>query len=347
MFVHSVHFRIKRAFFGMDKTKKWLNRNPELPTLPDESWYFNKTMFDLGFSPMDFSESVKKSVSELIDQDTKRLNDKIIGIVGSSPLAKALMSNLTIDFFSPKGIYINETLNALIFRVDDNCFFILSEKIENGERIIENIHTDFLKIGATVQEFGYVPGDFITGKAVVRKWLESNKDIFKVEDCKSKNDLEKKVVAIVAQITDCYLSNLGVVFKNPTESFEYDVLVVLHDKLSLNIEVMDYSTVKNEVRLAKESKIVSNLKSNVILSSFDKAKRLGTMSIVILNGFPEDIFENIQAIAKSRGILLFDGEYVDKVQDTLCYMLAMMAKTPMPSFDDFILDYRKRIGLTK
>ena len=71
------------------------------------------------------------------------------------------------------------------------------------------------------------------------------------------------------------------------------------------------------------------------------------MSIVVLEGFPEDVFQNIQGIAESRGILLLDGNSIDKVHDALYYLLTTMAKTPMPSFDDFIIDYRKRIELTK
>jgi hypothetical protein len=107
---------------------------------------------------------------------------------------------------------------------------------------------------------------------------------------------------------------------------------------------MDYSNVKNELRKMHKSKLlVDNLKSSVLLRTFDKANRLRIDSVIVLKGFPKDVFLNIQQIAESRGIILVDSQRIDEILSIIVLKLSSIAKSPMPSFDDFVRLYRERL----
>jgi hypothetical protein len=228
MFIKSVKFHIRRSIWGLDKTKKWMNLNPEMPTLPDESWYFERVMSSTGFVPLDFSAVVKESIIQIAKNDRSVLFDRIKKIVKYNELIQAFLSSINIDFSSPLGVYVSDTPQAIILRLDDNCFFVLSVRETDGQQIVERLQSCFIELRKTVTEFGYTLENFVTGRALARQQLESKKEIVRIETHESKNDLEKRIIEIVSQVTDSYLSNLEIVFKNPAESFEYDLVLLLH-----------------------------------------------------------------------------------------------------------------------
>lgn len=112
---------------------------------------------------------------------------------------------------------------------------------------------------------------------------------------------------------------------------------------------MDYEKIKDEIQKLKETTkhFKENLKSTILLRTFDKANRLGIESVVILNGFPKDVFSDIREIATSRGIILLDNESINDIHSILIGKLSIIARTPIPSFHDLIGEYRRRIGLLK
>lgn len=83
-----------------------------------------------------------------------------------------------------------------------------------------------------------------------------------------------------AKITDCGLANKEIIFLNPDETLEYDVLVPVGMNKFLGIEITDYQSAK-----AKESLTNETLKSQLILNPSDKAKRLKAELISILKAF--------------------------------------------------------------
>jgi len=347
MFIHGVKFNISRSFWGLQKAGEWLRQNEKTPRLPDESWYFDKVVSESGFKPLDFSDEVKNSILELAKGEKLRIRDQLGDIIIYQELLSAFLSSINVDFFSLKGVYLHKDPFAIVLRIDEDSFIVISKNREEGKIVVDKFNSRFIELGKTIENFGYLIDRFQTGKDIVKQWLESKKEIFAINKLEPKTDLEKKVIEIIDQFTDSYLSNLEIIFKDPSESFEYDLVLVLHEKLALNIEVMDYEKVKDEIQKLKETTTYfkENLKSTILLRTFDKTNRLGIESVIILNGFPEDVFSNIQEIATSRGIILLDGKSINNIASILISKLSALARTPIPSFDDFIGEYRKRIEL--
>jgi len=348
MFIHGVKFHISRSFWGLQKAGEWLRREKEIP-LPDESWYFDKVVSESGFEALDFSHEVKNSILELAKGEKKKIRRQLKNIIIHPSLVSAFLSSINVDFFSPKGVYIHKDPFAIVLRIDEDSFIVFSRNKEEGKIVVERFNSRFIELGKTIENFGYLINRFETGKDIVKQWLESKKDIFAINELKPKTDLEKKLIEIIDQFTDSYISNLEIIFKNPSESFEYDLVLALHEKLALNIEVMDYEKIKDEIQKLKETTkhFKENLKSTILLRTFDKANRLGIESVVILNGFPKDVFSDIREIATSRGIVLLDNESINDIHSILIGKLSIIARTPIPSFHDFISEYRRRIGLLK
>jgi len=348
MFVHGVRFGVSRSFWGPQKAGEWLRRGEKTPRLPDESWYFDKVVSESGFKPLDFSHEVKNSILELAKREKSKIQSQLKKLVTYPELLMAFLSSINVDFFSPKGVYLHKDPFAVILRIDEDSFVILSGNKEEGKIVVQKIKSRFTELGKSIENFGYLVDRFQTGRDIVKQWLESKKDISAINELRPKTDLEKKIIEMVDQFTDSYISNLEIIFKNPSESFEYDLVLFLHEKLALNIEVMDYEKKRDEIQRLKETKYFKeNLKSTILLRTFDKANRIGMESVIVLNAFPEDVFSNIREVAASRGIILLDNKSINDIHLILVSKLSALAKVPIPSLDDFIAEYRKRTGSTE
>lgn len=346
MFILGVRFHVSRAFWGMQKTREWMRREEKTSVLPDESWYFDKVVSEIGFEPLDFSAEVKKLILKHAEEEKQKIRHRLKNIITYPELLGAFLSSIDVDFFSPKGVYLHKNPLAIVLRIDEDSFIVISSNKDEGETVVEKFRSRFIELGKTIANFGYLIDRFETGKNVVKQWLESKKDIFATNELKPKTDLEEKIIEVIDQFTDSYISNLEIIFKDPSESFEYDVVLVLHEKLALNIEVMDYEDVKDEIQKLKETTkyFKENLKSTILLRTFDKTNRLGIESVIILKGFPSDVFSNIREIATSRGMTLLDSKSTKDIHLMLIGKLSALARAPIASFDDFVREYHRRIA---
>ena len=346
MFVHGVNFHISRAFWGLEKTTEWMRRDEKTPLLPDESWYFDKVVSEIGFESLDFSAEVKELILKLAEEEKQKIRHRLKNTIIYPELLGAFLSSIDVDFFSPEGVYLHKNPLAIVLRIDQDSFIVISGDKDEGETVVEKFRSRFIELGKTIAKFGYLMDRFDTGKDIVKQWLESKKDIFTTKELKPKTDLEEKIIEVIDQFTNSYISNLEIIFKDPSESFEYDMVIVLHEKLAFNIEVMDYEYVKDEIQKLKETTkyFKENLKSTILLRTFDKTNRLGIESIIILKGFPRDVFSNIREIATSRGMTLLDSKSISDIHLMLIGKLSALARAPIPSFDDFVREYRRRIA---
>jgi hypothetical protein len=79
------------------------------------------------------------------------------------------------------------------------------------------------------------------------------------------------------------------------------------------IEITDYNSAREEIHENYDT-----LKSKLILSTVDKAQRLGARVVIIAKGFPPNIFAQMKELAVSRKVtLLSDEEYKKGIEDTI------------------------------
>jgi hypothetical protein len=193
---------------------------------------------------------------------------------------------------------------AIIISQPEGRIVVIGKDMEIAKSVLSKIHEEFEKISGYSKDFGVTFYEFVFGNDIAIQNLRAYTQNNKIEVVgKSKNDFEVEVINSISEITDCMVTNTKIQFSKPNEEFEYDIIIPLSNNLRLNIEVTDYETVKN---LGNNN----NLKSKIILTTMDKAKRLDASVFIVAKGLPETIFNQLGEISNSRGIpLLNDMNY--------------------------------------
>jgi hypothetical protein len=109
------------------------------------------------------------------------------------------------------------------------------------------------------------------------------------------------------------LPNILIKFPRSSETYEYDILIPLEQNKILNVEVTDYSSATEIVKVNN-----SSLKQELILSTMDKASVIKAKAIVIIKGFESNTFEQMKNIASARNIILLDDkDYLNTIQEII------------------------------
>jgi len=314
MYITGITFSINRSFMGLERVKKWMDVNKSPTPLPDEEWYFLKYLVDNDISAFDYSQDIKKEIMNLVMENTinlllkfkeKKIHDLII---------KSLLSHLDIKFSTQKKIFIHEDPFGIIVQINKSNILIISNNNDNVKQITEKLHQAFMRYSDEIKEFGYTLGYFISGKNLVEKWLVDKKNVAEIKILKPKNKLENKVINYIKKYTDSFLSNIEIKFIEPVETFEYDIILELPN-IFLNIEIMDYSSIKDEIYETKKATplFIENIKSTTLLKSIDKANKLDLKLIIVMSGFPNDVLKNIKTIASSRGITIIEANSLNNL----------------------------------
>jgi hypothetical protein len=348
MFVEAVKFQIERADHAVPSTIEWGSLG-DASRVPDASWYFETTISRIGFSPLELPAQVRKLVSSASKDAKIVLAGKMMAAVPDLPLIRSLLSSVTVSVASPKGTFIrDEDPFAIVIRSAENAFVALTEKEEDCEKIVGQFKASFKNLSEVTRNFGFRLGRFAAGKNLARDWVKANPLVRRLTEKEPTNDFEREVIGHFRRFSSSFISNVEVVFRKPSESAEYDIILVLSDNRVMFVEVMDYHAVREEIRKLKEATktFKENIKSVVVLHTMDKVARLyageNIEIAVFLNGFPADVFSQVRQIAESRGLVLLDGEDLEeKVRALFGYCVARLEKASGQNFDDYLNDYRE------
>jgi hypothetical protein len=224
-------------------------------------------------------------------------------------------------------LYIHKSSPSLVVPVTENTFCIISNEEGHVSALALKIKSQIEELSEVTKDFGLKLKKVLLSKDYQRFILESMKNVDKAELGDPRNDFEKEVIETCSRVTTSFLSNVTVQFKDPLESFEYDVFSSFPPRTRLIVEPTDYTIIKDEIRNGKVAP--ETLKSKVVLAMIDKAQRLRARGIVVTSGFPQDTFTQLKIIAESRGVILMDErDYKEKLPSELCNaMLSALSRT--------------------
>jgi hypothetical protein len=287
----------------------------------------DETMFrKVGVTP----ETIN-NVNKMIETETKSFSEKLTSIISDSDSVRLLLPNIeelqrSILSFSSHHIFTtkNDPMSLILF-IETDSFTIMTKSFAESERLISQLTTDFQKINSITKDFGLEFVSLVYGEKYGSWILSRVADGLKtIKSIPKKNQFEEEVIKFVSSITNCSLSNVEISYETPNEVFEYDVLIPFSTNRVLDVEVKDYSTVKDDIREGSET-----IKSKLILSTLDKAKRLDAEVIVIAKGFPVETFDKMKEFATSRSVILLNEiNYKDELTKILINRVVTSVEPP-------------------
>lgn len=234
---------------------------------------------------------------------------------------------------SNSKIYLyTENPEYIVLSNGRSSMFLLTKNKDDVDKIFANIHENFKNINGITMDFDLILKEIISGREFSHGILKMKNFVSSIKNAIPKNEFEKAVIKDLSEISSGILSNISIEFTEPNEIFEYDILFPINENKIINIEIKDYESVKEGIRTSNN---LDTLKSKIILSPLDKATRLGAELIVIIKGLDEERFKQINILAKSRKVLLFnENEYKHKLETILIERLFKSDIKPMrnPSF---------------
>lgn len=346
MYLQSVKYNIDRVRAkGEIQRLEWVYSGETI--IPNESWYFETTISSEGFRPLDLPSTARENIIQTLEDEKYELATKLMNIVPDFSMTKSLLSSVDIKITGPEGVFIHdEEPFSIILRTNLDSFVIVTNNKEDCENILNNFSSAFSELSKITINFGYKLNNFYIGKEFIKYWIKLNPYINKIMEKKPINDFERIVINLMKKFSGSFISNLDVIYREPKENYEYDLIYLFSNNIVFLIEVTDYQKIQEEIeRLKKETtKFKENLKSTIILRTIDKSIRLfpNINVVVILKGFPKNIFSQVLKIAKSRGIILLNERDLEtKVKALLSYSISYIARKQLQDFYEYFKEYKK------
>jgi len=279
-------------------------------------YFFQKTVAENReeFEIIDVGHELRRLIDKWTNGLTKRLKERFASVIPSTEvvdiiLPQSLPERVYIPRIArglPRPVYFHKVRPVAVIPISPVSMYILGNKREHVTKVIEDIKFRCEELNEVTADFGLELLKILTSRDYQEFLLERLEKIEKTDYGNPKNDFEKEVIQTCEETTTSLLSNLTIVFSEPTESFEYDLFIGFGDELRVIIEPTDYESLKTEIQDVKVGK--DTLKSRVILGTLDKARRLKAESIVVVKGFPEKTFTDLKSLADSRGVSLMSDE---------------------------------------
>jgi len=277
---------------------------------PGSEYFFKSTISGKKnvFQSLGISKETVQNITKMLKTESRGQEDKILQAVQNADLTKSILEqdeNWERDLLFPsfEGVFVTlDEPKGVILRIWMNCFIIVTKDIDTGMKLNEKIKVDFDNLNKVTKDFNLELTEYLVGKDYAMHMLtKSDIKFTSVNFTVPKNDFEQEIMHEVEKLTNCILNNVEIKFKEPTETFEYDILVPISDNEIIDMEVTDYETAKG-----KAYENLDTLKSQLILSTLDKSQRLKAVCIIIAKGFPDNIFNQMKEVATSRNITLLN-----------------------------------------
>ena len=281
--------------------------------VPKSSSYFFDSLTENHpeiYTHIGISNDADKKIRQIIMNEREGYEKKLIDVLGSDSLVPKFLPASFVNAGNSDTAIFEEEYNedlfmlngespSLLFRRSNNLFTLVSKNIEDANRVMSSLIKFCSEIGKVTKDFGLSFNGISSGKEYAVQMLERY-GIKKFDSGTPKNDFEAQVMKDVAEITNCLLTNTEISFGS--ENGEYDILIPYDEDATINIEVTDFQQAKDEMDTQKHG----NLKSTLILSTSDKSQLVGAATLIVVRGFPEDIFNQMKSIANSRRVALFN-----------------------------------------
>jgi hypothetical protein len=275
-------------------------------TLENESYFIRKIVQDhsakfktLGADAFLF-EKMKLVLEQKRSEDVTELSE----IIPDTELVQWTLGELrdTLQAY----VRPRRSASSRLYKVDssllldnhDGTFHVVAKKKNDAEGLVDWVLSEIGRVGGVTRDFGLSLSSVVAGRDFAVKVVNQIQNFTGMTECKPKNDYEREVAHEVAEMTNAILPNIEISFSKPSEKFEYDVLVPIANGEIVDVEVKDYGKVTEDAHKNSDT-----LKSKVISSPLDKAKRIGaTKTIVVTRGFPQESFSQLKELATSRDV---------------------------------------------
>jgi len=274
------------------------------------SYFFEKAVDENknDFIRVGISDGVIQNLTSLINAELAGFENILLEVIENLSLVKTILNN---DESLLRGVQTTSKTNCYITMNDPktlvlydppNTLNIISKSYEAATTLAQKIKQDFERLNDTTKDFGLTITEISYGKERVLNRIKNSKlKIISTKIGEPRNGFEREVINSLNKITDCFITNADISFQEPNENFEYDILVCINANTYIDIEVTDYETAREKTHQNRDS-----LKTELILSTLDKAQRLKATSVIIAKGFPKQTFQQLKETAASRNILFLD-----------------------------------------
>ena len=307
MFIQSFGCRVKHSKRLGALDVRWVEGQSTRSL--NEAWFLDNALARSGFFPLSKSVGIDEMLARVNQKARKIITQKLTQVLyNNSPFVTSLVPSFETQFRGPPEVMVRDKPPGISLRTGDSTIAMLSLNRRDSIRSVHELRSEMAKLAKLTRNLRITLHDISVGPQFTRDWLSSNSDVKGMSARISNNGFEQTVVKIVKQISGSFVSNIQVVFDNPPESHEYDLIIPMTADLGFNIEVMDYPSVQKDITQRDSWRARENLKSVILLRTKDKTLRLGpdVQLVVILRGFKKDIFSEIFKIARSRKIVLLN-----------------------------------------
>jgi hypothetical protein len=304
MFIQSVGCRVEPSKRRNAIDARWLDGRGARSL--NDAWFLDNALAKSGFLSVSASPGIDEMLDRVNQEARQIITQKLTQVLlNNSPLVRSLVPSFETRLQGTREVMVRDNPPALALRTGDSSITLLTQNRLNSTRNLRELRLHLAELARLTKNLGTTLQDVSYGPHFARNWLSSNPDVKGVSPRISHNSFERTVISMVKQISGSYLANVQVVFDNPPESHEYDLIIPVSTYLRFDIEVMDYSSVQREISRRGSSE---NLKSVILLRTKDKTLRLGpdVQLVVILRGFRKEVFAQIFELARSRRIVLLN-----------------------------------------
>lgn len=292
----------------------YLVKAPKDSKRSSASYFFDKAIAENKeeLKRVKFDAAKIEKIRKLLREDRKEKEELLSEVFSEKSLARKI-SELINDEYEPLEenlpdsifggrLYAFKGQRSLIFRTTENSFVIIGDSESTVNETYKSINKKFEEANEYSKDFNVELARILKGVDFVKTSVSEKEGVKEVKELDSKTDQEKQLSKSVKSVTGGFIPNANVKFSKPLEEFEYDIIVSLGTDSVFDIEAKDYSMIKGEIT---QNHIKDTIKNRLILSTQDKAKRLGATLIIVVNDFPKDTLIQFKDLAESRDIKLF------------------------------------------
>ena len=283
---------------------------------PSHAYFFQKAIAqnEEEFEGVNINNQIRKIITKATNNVLKQLREKFEAVVPSSEVIKSIIPEKIPEHYYygrilrelPMGIYFHKSKKVAIIPISPVSIYLFGCTKKDISETIAKIIKKCKELNEVTSDFGLKFNGFLSSREYQEDLLNNLSHVEKIESGDPKNDFEKEVIQECEKITTSFLSNVNIKFKEPTETFEYDIFLSFGEQSRVIIEPTDYESLKNEIQNGKFGQ--ETMKSRIILGTMDKARRLQAESVIIVKGFPKEKFSALKSLADSRDVRLLSNE---------------------------------------
>ena len=309
--------------------------DPESISPRDESYFLSKIVSDnpTRFRPFGIDHELRSKARDLVRSKHAKDSEDLRGVVENPELVKEVLpEEKDLEDLIPlrrvTGRLFRINGKGLLVDNNDGTFHVIAKNKTEGEELACWIEAEVRQVAKVTADFNLTLDKLLRGRDFALGLVKQVENLVAFEERTPKNPFEKDVAEGISAITNATLANVEASFAKPVETQEYDVLLPIANDFILDIEVKDYEAVKKEIHSTNE-----NLKQKIVSGPADKAGMMEATPIVVVKGFPPEVFSQLKEIATSRKVNLLDvGNYRLEIEKIILkHLLRRVGRSMYPT----------------